>query len=86
MPLTASPPATRSGIARWKRGTAPKHGALVAFDVILAILMPVSALLVWLNHFGWWLSIPAAVAGAGSIANAVHEVYLLRRGEGWPSS
>ncbi|WP_380174346.1 hypothetical protein ACFEMC_05530 [Kineococcus sp. DHX-1] len=86
MPLTASPPATRSGIARWKRGTAPKHGAFVAVHVILAIMMPALALLAWLNHFGWWLSIPAAIAGAGSIATAVHEVHLLRRGEGSPSS
>ncbi|MEW9265784.1 hypothetical protein AB1207_13585 [Kineococcus endophyticus] len=49
-------------------------------------MMPALALLAWLNHFGWWLSIPAAIAGAGSIATAVHEVHLLRRGEGSPSS
>ena len=78
MPLTAPPPATRSGIARWKRGTAPKHGAFVAFDVLLAIMMSGLAVLTWLSDFSWWLSIPAAIAGAGSIANAVHEVYLLR--------
>jgi uncharacterized membrane protein len=80
VPYTMPKPAQRWGIARWKRGTPAKHGALVALDIVLAILTVLTAALIWLNDFGWWLSIPGTIAALGAVAEAVHEVHLLRSG------
>ncbi|GAB3451313.1 hypothetical protein AB1207_03340 [Kineococcus endophyticus] len=76
---TGTDTSLRSGLARWRRGTRPRHGALVASDVCLAALVVGVAVLLGIQDISPWLTVLGGLAAVGATADAVREVHLLRR-------